>query len=119
LTAPAYTYRAQAVGVHDGDTFTARVDLGFHIRIDIHVRVRDVDTPELPTKAKPSPAGTAAYEFLRKLLMPTPYAEENPAFIVRSYKDQRSFERWVCDVELWDGSDLAGTIIVNGHGVRV
>jgi hypothetical protein len=51
--------------------------------------------------------------------MPTPYAEENPAFIVRSYKDQRSFERWVCDVELWDGSDLAGTIIVNGHGVRV
>jgi endonuclease YncB( thermonuclease family) len=111
---PCHIYSAQAVEVHDGDTFTARVDLGFHVFIAIKVRLRDVDAPELGR-----PGGAEAGEYLRKLLMPTPYAEKNPSLIIESYKDRRSFERWVCDVELWDGSDLAETMVVNGHAVRV
>lgn len=112
--APAYIYRAQALAVHDGDTFTARVDLGFHTATEIKVRLRDINAPELSQGG-----GVRAGDFLRKLVMPTPYAEENPQLVLQSYKDQRSFERWVCDVWLWDGSNLADVMVINGQAVRV
>ena len=32
-----YVYSAKVLDVHDGDTITALVDLGFHIQIEIKV----------------------------------------------------------------------------------
>lgn len=114
-----YIYHAKVIDVHDGDTFTALIDLGFWVDIRIKVRIRDVDCPELSVNRRPNPAGVAAAEFVRKLLKPTPYLEENPGITIQSYKDQRSFERWVCDVWLWDSSSLADVLVINGHAVRV
>jgi hypothetical protein len=41
--------------------------------------------------------------------------------VIRSYKDQRSFERWVCDVWLdeHDGRNLGDVIVAAGHGKRL
>lgn len=42
-----WEYRARAVRVHDGDTLTVEVDLGFTARVEIDVRLADVWAPEL------------------------------------------------------------------------
>lgn len=42
-----WTYRAQALGVHDGDTVTLLVDTGFMQRAEVNVRLVHVSAPEL------------------------------------------------------------------------
>ena len=46
-----YQYSAQALTVHDGDTFTADVDLGFSVHTVATFRLDGLDAPELKTKA--------------------------------------------------------------------
>jgi endonuclease YncB( thermonuclease family) len=43
----AYIYRATVVDVHDGDTFTADIDLGFNIGIRYRVRLVGCNAIEL------------------------------------------------------------------------
>lgn len=89
---PVYIYRALATAVHDGDTFTAEVDLGFRVSLKIQVRLQGINAPELH-----DPAGEPAQRWLAAQLIP----EGIPAnLLLESYRDQRSFERWVCDVWL-------------------
>jgi endonuclease YncB( thermonuclease family) len=57
--------RAEILEVHDGDTFKAWVDLGWNIYFRATIRVRGVNSPELPTFA-----GVQAQLFLRDLLKP-------------------------------------------------
>lgn len=42
-----YEYRASLVRVVDGDTMELVVDLGFHIKHTVMVRLLDIDTPEV------------------------------------------------------------------------
>lgn len=103
---PAYVYRAVATRIIDGDTFIARVDLGFRVSVEINVRIQGVDTPE-------DSAGAAATAFLAKTLRPG----LGPAsLILRSYKGRQSFARWVCEVWTPEGP-LADLIVGAGYGV--
>lgn len=104
-----YKYRATCPRVVDGDTFVLAIDLGFRVTIEIHGRLRGVNTPEVVGAEKA--AGLAAAQFVRSLLTPaTP-------LIVESFKDEQSFARWVVDVTLPDGSDLADVLVKAGHAV--
>lgn len=48
-----YEYRAQITDVHDGDSVTANVDLGFHTWIhDEKFRLLGIDAPELKGETK-------------------------------------------------------------------
>lgn len=124
---PAYRYRATARRVKDGDSFVADVDLGFYAALAVHVRLRGVNAPEMVGET--ADAGTAAREFLRGLVTVEvlahtdviPLAVRKP-LLLESYKDRRSFERWVCDVWVEDDGAIAsvGDIMVKaGHAVRV
>jgi micrococcal nuclease len=42
-----YTYKATVIDVHDGDTVTAVVELGFHITTTIKIRFLGINAPEL------------------------------------------------------------------------
>lgn len=44
---PDYLYRADIESVVDGDTFDARIDLGFDTAIIETIRMRDIDTREI------------------------------------------------------------------------
>lgn len=107
---PVYIYRADVLDVHDGDTYRLRVDLGFRCAVTIQCRLHGVDSPELST-----PEGKAAQAFVADLLLP-PGDPAQPV-VIESYKDQRSFERWVCDVWLPDGRSLAQVLVDSGHAV--
>lgn len=87
---PVYTYRATSDRVIDGDTFVANVDLGFFVAIKIHVRLHGVDTPE-----KGQAGWAEATDALKALIT-------DKSLILKSFKDQRTFERWVCDVWVGD-----------------
>ena len=49
----AYIYRATVVDVHDGDTFTASIDLGFNIGITYRVRLAGCNAIELAQPGGP------------------------------------------------------------------
>jgi endonuclease YncB( thermonuclease family) len=81
-----YTYTAVVKHVADGDTLTARIDLGFRTWITEILRLRGIDCPEMS-----STAGRAAAMFVRKTLA------KCPCFVVKTYKDEK-FGRMLADV---------------------
>jgi endonuclease YncB( thermonuclease family) len=99
---PAYIYRASCVRVIDGDTLVLRVDLGLRCSVEIEARVHGIDTPELRTHE-----GQMAKEFVEHLIPGLP-------LVVQTYKDQRSFARWVCDVHV-GGESLADLLRTAGY----
>lgn len=48
---PVYQYAATLVAVHDGDTITVTVDLGFRVAVTTPVRLLGINAPELSTAA--------------------------------------------------------------------
>lgn len=59
-----WTVPATVIRVHDGDTLTAQLDLGWKIIHYVTVRVAHIDAPELST-----PEGQAASDFAKTLLL--------------------------------------------------
>ncbi len=45
----AYVYRARLISVHDGDTCTLGVSLGFEVSVRVTVRALGINAPELAT----------------------------------------------------------------------
>ena len=115
-TGPAYDYRAVCRRVIDGDTFVADVDLGFRVTAAVTVRLRGVNAPE-----HNKPGGPDARDFLRETLndpFSAPPGIQPTPLLLRSYHDEQSFARWICDVWL-DAPNtpaLAERIIEAGHG---
>lgn len=120
MTPTPYVYNATCDRVIDGDTFVAKVDLGFEVSIKIKVRLQGVNSPE-----HNAPGGPAATAYLTSLVFED-LTDRRLPLLLASHRDQRSFERWVCDVWIpvvippeqtpgW--TSLAETIIANGHGV--
>lgn len=104
-------YRATCDRVVDGDTLVLFVDLGFDVFRLLPVRLSGVNAPEHNT-----PRGKDATKFLIGLVGD----REHPSptdLLVAGVGRERSFARYVCDVCLTDGSNLAAMVIAAGHGV--
>lgn len=87
-----HVHLARVVRVIDGDTFVARVELDFRVKVDITVRVRDLNAPEMRDAD-----GVEA-----KLDLENRIAANDHVVTLLSYKDRMSFARWVCDVWIGD-----------------
>lgn len=109
IVEPAYRYRAHVNRVIDGDTYVLDVDLGFRVQAAITVRVFGYDAPEMtgPDKLFGHVAKDAAEALLRKAAV----------IVVETYKDARSFERWVASVYV-DGVQVSELLIAEGHVKR-
>lgn len=59
-----YTYRAEWVSTIDGDTFDARVDLGFHLSTRQRFRLLGFEAPE--ARGGEAPKGRMARDALRR-----------------------------------------------------
>jgi endonuclease YncB( thermonuclease family) len=44
-----YYYKAVGISCHDGDTFKAEIDIGFHNKIIMDIRLQGINTPEIST----------------------------------------------------------------------
>jgi micrococcal nuclease len=64
-----YLYKIKNIDVYDGDTISGTVDLGFDISIDIKVRLKGINAPEIRTRdKKEKKKGYESRDFLRKIV---------------------------------------------------
>jgi micrococcal nuclease len=68
MEAKRFFYKAKVTAVHDGDTLTADIDLGFSINLkSIKIRLDGIDTPEITSKdAALKAKAILARDFLRQ-----------------------------------------------------
>lgn len=95
----SYIRTAVIIEVHDGDTCTAVLDLGFRLTATLKLRLNRIDAPELTT-----PEGKAARDYLRLLM--------HDVDAVQTYKDPRDkYGRWLAEL-------YAGDVNVNDRMVQ-
>jgi len=87
-----YSYKAQIIGVIDGDTIDIEIDLGFDVSIYQRVRVYNVDTPETRTRnLLEKEAGIKVKKKLIELLL-------GGEVLVKTIKEKGKFGRYIADI---------------------
>lgn len=108
-------YPARVVNVHDGDTISFDIDLGFGFNLtardwagkpQLSCRVYGINAPELATTA-----GKAALAFAQTLLKP------GDLCTVTSHGWDKYGGRFDGTVKLPDGRDFAGLMLSSGNAV--
>lgn len=101
-----YQYKATVIDVYDGDTITAKVDLGFLVSQEMKLRLYGIDTPEL--RGPERPEGLKVRDILREKIL-------NKEVIIHSYKDkQGKYGRYLANIFL-DGEDINQWLVDQGH----
>jgi endonuclease YncB( thermonuclease family) len=97
-------YKATVVAVHDGDTCTLDLDLGFQITFRYRCRLYGINAPELATVE-----GKAALEFALTLLHP------GDRVTVLSHSWDKFGGRFDGTIGLADGRDFGAVMIDAGY----
>ncbi len=101
-----YNYKAKIIGVYDGDTVTAVVDLGFLHSQEMKLRLYGIDTPELRGAEKIE--GRKVRDILRGMIL-------DKEVEIHTYKDkQGKYGRYLATIVL-DGVDINQWLVDNGH----
>ncbi len=102
-----YNYKAKIIGVYDGDTVTAMVDLGFLHFQEMKLRLYGIDTPEL--RGPERKQGIIVRDILREMIL-------NKEVTIRSYKDkQGKYGRYLANIITEDGLEVNQWLVDNGH----
>ena len=101
------TYKVKPLRIHDGDTFTGEIDLGFNVRMVITFRLEGLNTPEVVGKEKA--AGLVSKAFLEDK---TNNAKE---VFVRTKKKEK-YGRYLATV-FCDGVNVNEQLIKEGYAV--
>ncbi len=135
MTDHHYTYRATCVRVVDGDTLELDVDLGFGVHKIDRFRLLGIDTPETHGRKKGSPEwehGKQATRLVDDLMFykdatgdiepdtgADVYETVPHPLAIRTHKDkQGKYGRYLCEVTLPDGRDLATVLREAGLAKR-
>lgn len=100
-------YPAVVTRVHDGDTCSLVLSLGFGVTFTSNCRVFGINAPELWT-----PEGKAAAQFAQQTL---PVAAP---VTVHSHGWDKYGNRFDGDITLPDGRDFAAVMVDTGHAIR-
>ena len=70
-----FIYEAKVISVHDGDTITVEIDLGFEMRFTDKIRFYGVNTPELKVRGEDkklhdNPLGLETLKVVNSFLKP-------------------------------------------------
>lgn len=100
-----YEYKARIVQVHDGDTFTADIDMGFDLTRRTKLRLNGCNAIELR-----NPGGFESQQNLAAIL------QVGPTFwyTIRTFKPYKYGDEWMADVVLAGGSTLVQELIAHG-----
>lgn len=85
---PTFQYNSVITNIHDGDTITLQIDLGFRVTYKTPVRFNGINAPELST-----PEGKIALAFLETLI------KVGDPIIVKTFKNPTDkYGRWLADL---------------------
>jgi len=82
-----YEYKARVVKVIDGDTLDLEIDLGFHVKHELRLRLNHLDAPEMRFEA-----GRKAKEYVISWLTTCPW--ENGVALVTVKTDRDKTEKY-------------------------
>ncbi|MBA3439497.1 MAG: thermonuclease family protein [Pyrinomonadaceae bacterium] len=106
--------RAVIKRVIDGDTIVALIDQRFSDYKMLTLRIAGIDAPEMFSGSDAQrERGRGARDYLLSLAPPGTH------IVVRTYQDKVTFNRYVADVTLPGGLDLATEMIRAGHAVVI
>lgn len=94
----AYLYEAKVIDVYDGDTITCKVDLGFHVSVEVKFRLFGIDTPEL--RGHEREEGVRVRDIVRERIL-------NKQVLLKSHKGKTGkYGRWLAEVLYTDEDDV-------------
>lgn len=97
-----YTYRATVQRVIDGDTLWVFIDCGFGIWTRQKLRLKGIDTPELPT-----PSAQKARDFVRRALAQV-------SFVIVATSESDKYDRYLADIFYLPGEPDAEAVLRRG-----
>lgn len=102
-----YLYKAFVTDVHDGDTCTVDIDLGFGVWLkNQKLRFYGINTPEL--RGTDKEAGEKAREFVKTLIL-------GKEIVLETQKDKNEkYGRWLATIWL-DGTNINKKLIEEGY----
>mgnify|MGYP001602136191 FL=1 len=103
------TYKVKPLHIHDGDTFTGEVDLGFNVRFTMTFRLEGLNTPEVVGKEKA--AGLTSKAFLVGKM-------DNAKEVLVKTKKKEKYGRYLATV-FCDGVNVNEQLIKEGYAVPV
>lgn len=105
-----YHYRGEVVSVYDGDTLTAKVDMGMYITNQARFRLYGLDAPEI--RGETRLAGIASRDALRSLVL------GKRVFIDSIYDRKEKYGRYIGVLWIEQGGFMLNVnawMIQNGH----
>ena len=114
-----YWYKAKVMRAVDGDTIEVEVDHGMNIFSREHLRIKDINAPEMSGVKKDSEEykrGLVVKQRVEQLL------SQHPFVMIHTEKDKLTFNRYVADVYYQTGSgwtSLGDTLLTEGLVVKV
>lgn len=104
-----YQYKAKIIGVYDGDTVTAMVDLGFYHYQQMKFRLYGINTPEV--RGEEREQGLIVRDIVRAMIL-------DKEVVINSFKDkQEKYGRYLANIII-DDVDLNIWLVQNGHAVE-
>lgn len=125
-----YCYKAKFLRAIDGDTVELLIDLGMRVTTAQHVRIKDINTPEIRGVDKDSEGykkGIAAKERVDLLLISCSFLHgwTGSHVFIQTHKDTKSLDRYVADIYIIQdiGTDtwlsLGDMLVAEGLATRV
>jgi endonuclease YncB( thermonuclease family) len=99
-------YPAKVIEIHDGDTFTAQLDLGFKITFELACRVYGINAPELRFAA-----GKTALAYLQTIM------HIGDTVTIVSHGWDKYGGRFDGEVTLPSGTSLSALMLASGNAV--
>lgn len=103
-----YRYKVDVISVHDGDTATLSVHLGFGLLFATSIRMAGINAPELS-----APGGKEARDYLREMVA----GNSGPWTAVTYKTGNEKFGRWLATLYDPAGTDICQQMIDTGHAV--
>lgn len=110
IEALTYKFYATVLKITDGDTLKVFVNLGFDVSINISIRIKGINAPEL-NKPESAEAGKASRDYLASIV---PIGSQ---IVIHTEKYRQSFTRFVGDVYTENGSNVAKLMVDAGFAV--
>lgn len=115
-----YEYRGRVLKTVDGDSAVLMLDLGFKIHLEVEIRLKGINAPEMSSKVSGEhEAAVKSKDFLDALLAQSPLTVKTEKTSRRDESDkQEKYGRYLATITNGAGVDVNAEMVKAGHAVE-